>query len=275
MDPSAAAIPAAVTDPSADATPAAADASFAASNLPAMAATLLPAFQTALAGRAAALQSLPSVLSAATAQGIGPALVSPLLSGAAGAAQTAADQLASAALATNRSDVATALPGMAATALFSPAAAGGGNQGALMAFNYLFLVMMMVIILYWCCIRPCWEQFRGHYMSHQDDDEGEDEDEDEEDEHGNMMMLAPTLAAIALSNGTLNGSSHPAMVMRAPAPRLLSPIPSHELRQLPRTRNSSALPSRDAGLANESWHGPARVNLTNRSSWLRAPSPSR
>ena len=98
-----------------------------------MAATLLPAFQTALAGRAAALQSLPAVLSAAAAQGIGPSLVSPALSGAAGAAQTAANQLAAAALATNRSDVTTTLPGMAATALFNPAQADDSNQGALMA----------------------------------------------------------------------------------------------------------------------------------------------
>ena len=115
-DPFTAMMPAA-TDPAAAAAPAFAD-------LPAMAATLLPAFQAALAGRVAALQSLPAVLSAAAAQGLGPSLVSPALSGAAGAAQASANALSSAALATNRSDVASALPGMAATALFSPAEAG-------------------------------------------------------------------------------------------------------------------------------------------------------
>ena len=147
-DPFTAMMPAA-TDPAAAAVPALAD-------LPAMAATLLPAFQAALAGRAAALQSLPALsLPVAAAQGLGPSLVSPALSVAAGAAQASANALYSAALATNRSDVASAFPGMAATALFSPAEGGGGSEGALMAFNYIFLFAMMIIILYWCCLRSC------------------------------------------------------------------------------------------------------------------------
>merc|ERR1719272_1116831 len=97
---------------------------------------------------------------------------------------------------------------------------------------------MMMIILYWCCRRSCWEQLLSHLDGGKGDKGGEG---GEDGEGGEGARVFDDVCADASGGRALQRHSQrqqpPGDGDARATPRLLSPIPSHDLRQLPRSSN--------------------------------------